>query len=255
MLALRTALLTVALTLLGASACSRQPKIDATAAAGGARPVVPGDSLGFPAPQRPISRIVAPRWTGEPERDRYREAARVIALSGVRSGMTVADIGAGDGYYVARLSPAVGATGRVLGEDIVPQYLEILRTRVADEKLSNVEVVAGTADDPSLRPASVDVALLIHMYHEIERPFELLWHLSVALKPGATVTILDQDGPTDAHGTPPALLSCEMEALGYERMRRTVLDDGAYVALFRAPAAPVAPALVRERLTRRPCAS
>ena len=115
------------------------------------------------------------------------------------------------------------------------------------------EVVAGTIADPRLPAASVDVALLIHMYHEIERPFELLWHLSIAMKPGGTVTILDQDGPTDSHGTPPSLLSCEMEALGYGRMRRTVLDDGAYVALFRAPTAPVAPALVRERLTRRPC--
>ena len=164
------------------------------------------DTLRFPAPDRPVSRIVAPRWTGEDERDHFDEAARVIALAGVRPGMTVADIGAGDGYYVARLSPVVGATGRVLGEDIMPDYLDLLRRRVAHDGLRNVDVVLGSPDDPRLPPRAVDAALLIHMYHEITRPFDLLWHLSAAMKPGGTVAILDQDGPTDRHGTPPALL-------------------------------------------------
>lgn len=209
MLVLRSAALSAALALFGATDCTGGSSTKGPPASGAAerRELAPADSLGFPAPQRPISRIVAPRWTGESVRDRFREAARVLELSGVRAGMTVADIGAGDGYYVARLAPAVGPSGRVLAEDIVPQYLELLRTRVSSESLSNVDVIAGTPDDPKLGTARVDVALLIHMYHEIERPFELLWHLSVAMKPGATVTILDQDGPTDEHGTPPSLLS------------------------------------------------
>ena len=211
------------------------------------------DSLAFPAPQRPTSAIVAPRWTGEDERDNLNEAARVIALARVRAGMTVADIGAGDGYYAARLSPVVGTTGRVIGEDIMPQYLDLLRRRVAADGLRNVDVVLGTADDPALPAHMVDVALLIHMYHEITRPFELLWHLSAAMKPGGTVAILDQDAPTDRHGTPPALLACELGALGYVGTSRTTLADGAYVALFTAPAVPLAPAAVRERLVSAPC--
>ena len=233
--------------LLGASACTG--KSDTAQA----RPAVSADSLGFPAPDRPTSTIVAPRWTEEDERDRLDEAARVIALARVRPGMTVADIGAGDGYYVTRLSPLVGPTGRVLGEDIVPEYLELLRHRVARDGLGNVEVVQGTPEDPRLPRRSVDVALLIHMYHEITRPFELLWHLSAAMKPGGTVAILDQDGPTDRHGTPPALLTCELAAMGFTAMSRTTLGDGAYVALFSAPIEPVAPARVRERLLTARC--
>ena len=211
------------------------------------------DSLRFPAPDRPVSRIVAPRWTGEDERDHFDEAARVIVLAGIRPGMTVADIGAGDGYYVARLSPVVGPTGRVLGEDIMPDYLELLRRRVAHDGLHNVDVVLGTPDDPRLPPRAVDVALLIHMYHEITRPFELLWHLSAAMKPGGMVAILDQDGPTDRHGTPPALLTCELGALGFAAASRATLSDGTYVALFTAPASPLAPAAVRARLADTPC--
>ena len=212
------------------------------------------DTLGFPAPDRPVSRIVAPRWSGEDERDHFDEAARVIALAGVRSGMTVADIGAGDGYYVARLSPVVGATGRVLGEDIMPDYLDLLRRRIARDGLHNVDVILGAPDDPRLPSRAVDAALLIHMYHEITRPFELLWHLSVAMKPGGIVAILDQDGPTDRHGTPPALLTCELRALGFVAGSRTVLNDGTYVALFTAPIAPLAPAQVRAQLAAAPCA-
>lgn len=223
------------------------------ASAARAPEVARGDTLGFPAPQRPTSAIVAPRWTGEDERDNLNEAARVMALSQVRAGMTVADIGAGDGYYVARLSAVVGPTGRVIGEDIMPPYLDLLRRRVTRDGLRNVDVVLGTPDDPALPAHTVDVALLIHMYHEITRPFELLWHLSAAMKPGGTVAILDQNAPTDRHGTPPALLACELGALGYVGVSRTTLADGAYVALFTAPAQPLTPAAVRERLTPSPC--
>ena len=225
----------------------------------GAAPAVPrtpsADSLDFPAPDRPISTIVAPRWTGEGERDRLGEAARVIELTGVRAGMTVADVGAGDGYYVARLSPLVGSRGRVLGEDIMPEYLDLLRRRVERDGLRNVEVITGTADDPMLPARAVDVALLIHMYHEITRPFELLWHLSSSMKPGGTVAVLDQDAATDRHGTPPALLACELGALGFVETGRTRLRDGAYVALFRAPVVPETPAVVGAQLGARRCAA
>ena len=73
------------------------------------------------------------------------------------------------------------------------------------------------------------------------------------MKPGGTVTILDQNAPTDRHGTPPALLRCELGALGFEQTRVETLDDGAYVALFRAPDQTVPPATVRDRLARRAC--
>jgi SAM-dependent methyltransferase len=211
------------------------------------------DTLHFPAPDRAISSIVAPRWTGEDVRDRYGEADKVIALAGVHSGMTVADIGAGDGYYVVRLSPIVGASGTVIGEDIMPKYVDLLRSRVKAARLPNVEAILGTPDNAMLPDHAVDVAFMVHMYHEITRPFELLWNLSRSLKPAAMLVVLDQDGPTDQHGTPPALLRCELGVLGYEQTQKTTLDDGTYVALFRAPAVPTLPAEVRTRLAAGTC--
>lgn len=230
-------------SLLTCFACA--PRSDAQRSA--------ADTLNFPAPDRPVSNIVAPRWTNEDVRDRYGEAARVISFAGVRAGMTVADIGAGDGYYVVRLAPVVGPTGKVFGEDIMPEYLDLLKARAKKENLQNVEAVLGTADDPMLPVKSVDVAFLIHMYHEITRPFELLWNLSRAMKPSGVVAILDLDGPTDRHGTPPALLRCELQTLGFSQDKRITLDDGAYVVLFRAPAQPVAPSEVRKRLSGGAC--
>lgn len=239
--------LPLAALLAALTACA--PQLDAQKAA----PAAAADTLRFPAPDRPVSRIVAPRWTGEEDRDQMGEAASVIALAGVRAGMTVADIGAGDGYYVARLSTVVGPTGTVFGEDVIPDYLALLERRIKSERLTNARAVLGTADDPKLPARAVDVAFMIHMYHEITRPFELLWNLSRAMKPGGTLAILDQDGPTDQHGTPPALLACELKALGFEPGKRTVLADGAYVVLFAAPREVVAPAVVRERLAAKAC--
>lgn len=212
------------------------------------------DTLGFPPPDRPTSRIVAPRWTREDQRDQMGEAAEVMERARIRPGMTVADIGAGDGYYVLRMASAVGPSGKVYAEDITPVYMTLLQRRLDSAAFTNVETVLGTPDDPKLPPRSVDVALLIHMYHEITRPFELLWNLSGAMKPGGTVAILDQDGPTDRHGTPPAVLRCELAAIGYSLIRRDTMRDGAYLALFRAPPAPVQPARVRQQLAADRCA-
>ena len=75
------------------------------------------------------------------------------------------------------------------------------------------------------------------------------------MKPGGTVAIVDQDAPTDRHGTPPALLACELGVIGFVPTSSAILDDGAYVALFMAPNQPVAPATVRERLAKTPCAA
>lgn len=215
----------------GAPAAATGPATEAGARLA-ARP--DADSL-FPLPRRPVSAIVAPRWIAEDRRDGYGEAARVMDLLGIRRGTRVADIGAGDGYYVARLAERVGAEGRVLAEDLEPRYLALLRARAEGAGWTNVDVIAGAADDPRLPPGSIDVALMIHMYHEITSPFALLHRLAPAFRAEGRLAILDVDAPTDRHGTPPRLLLCEVEALGYRRIRREVMADGAYVIVFRAP--------------------
>ena len=195
----------------------------------------------FPAPVRPVASIVSDQWATEDSRERAGEAAAVMALLGIGPGMRVADIGAGSGYYTVRLAARVGPEGQVLAQDIVPRYLDGLRRRVAREGLSNVSVSRGEPHDPLLPPDSVDVALLVHMYHEIEQPFGLLYNLLPALRPGARVAILDTVRQPLQHGTPPGLLRCELAAVGYREVAFHPLENGAeYLAVFvppeRAPA-------------------
>src|SRR5215813_5170578 len=150
--------------------------------------------------------------------------------------MTVADLGAGSGYYVVRLSPIVGSSGRIIAEDVEPKYLEGLRQRVRDLGLANVTVVRGEPHDPGLPAGAVDVAILVHMYHEVTQPYALLYNLVPALKPGARIGIVDSFAPTSSHGTPPGLLRCELASVGYREISfDRLIGSDAYLAIFAPP--------------------
>jgi SAM-dependent methyltransferase len=190
----------------------------------------------FPKPDRPVATIVSPIWHDEKERDDAGEPGQLVRLLGIKSGMTVADIGAGSGYYVVRLSPIVGPNGRIIAEDIVPNYLQSLRKRVRDLGLQNIVVSRGEAHDPRLPADSVDIAILVHMYHEVEQPYALLYNLIPALKPEARVGIVDAFAPTSKHGTPPNLLRCELAAVGYREISfDRLIGSDAYLAIFAPP--------------------
>jgi predicted methyltransferase len=190
----------------------------------------------FPKPDRPVANIVSPIWHNEKERDDAGEPRQLVRLLGVKSEMTVADIGAGSGYYVVRLSPIVGPRGRIIAEDVVPEYLQNLRNRVRALGLQNVVISLGEPHDPRLPADSLDVAILVHMYHEIVQPYGLLYNLVPALKPGARVGIVDAYAPTPEHGTPPSLLQCELAAVGYRELDLARLTGSdAYVAIFAPP--------------------
>jgi SAM-dependent methyltransferase len=191
----------------------------------------------FPKPDRPVADIVSPIWHGEQERDAAGEPDQIVPLLGIKSGMTIADIGAGSGYYVVRLSPVVGSGGHIIAEDIVPEYVRNLRNRVRDLGLQNVAIGLGEPHDPRLPAGSVDVAILVHMYHEIAQPYALLYNLVPALKPDARVGIVDAFAPTSQHGTPPSLLQCELAAVGYREIGFNRLrGSDAYLAIFAPPA-------------------
>jgi predicted methyltransferase len=190
----------------------------------------------FPKPDRPVADIVSPIWNVEEKRDAAGEPRQLVRLLGVKPGMTVADIGAGSGYYVVRLAPVVGSAGRIIAEDIVPDYVRRLRKRVRELGLANVIISLGEPHDPRLPPDSVDVAILVHMYHEIAQPYGLLYNLVPALKPGARVGIIDAFGPTSEHGTPPDLLRCEVTAVGYREIGFDRLaGSNAYLAILAPP--------------------
>lgn len=194
---------------------------------------LPADS--FPSPSRRYSQIVAPRWTDEPARDASKEAETVMNALPLRPGMRVADIGAGDGYYVTRMSERVGPAGHVYGQDIIPEYLDLLADRIRAAKLKNVTVVRGEGFDPRLPRDSIDAAIMIHMYHEISDPYAQLWNLAHSLSPGARLAILDTTFPTDQHGTPPWLLECELGVVGYRKLRSVSTGKDEYLTIFEAP--------------------
>ena len=200
----------------------------------------------FPKADRPVAPIVDDSFSTEDVRDRLGEAEQVIRLAGVTAGMSVADIGAGEGYYTVRLAPVVGKRGRVLAEDIMPDTEERLVQRVHRESLDNVAVKLGEPDDPKLPPRSFDRIFMVHMYHEVESPYAFLWHMRDGLKPDGQVIVVDADRPTKRHGTPPKLLQCEFAALGlklvtYERIE----EDEAYFAAFRIAAPRPAPEQIK----------
>ena len=190
----------------------------------------------FPKPDRPVADIVSPIWHGEKERDAAGEPQQLVRLLGIKPGMTVADIGAGSGYYVVRLAPIVGPNGRIIAEDVDREYLRGLRKRVRDLGLHNVTISLGEPHDPRLPAYSLDAAILVHMYHEIAQPYGLLYNLASALKPAARVGIVDAIGPTSEHGTPPSLLRCELAAVGYREIGfHPLTGSNAYLAIFTPP--------------------
>ncbi|CAN5239834.1 methyltransferase domain-containing protein [soil metagenome] len=198
----------------------------------------PTSANAFPKADRPVAPIVSTRWSTEEARDRVNEAEDIMDLTGIRPGMTVADIGAGEGYYTVRLAKRVGPNGRVLAQDILAEVIDALGRRVTREDWNNVSVKLGTSDDPKLPANSFDRVLMVHMYHEIAEPYAFLWNLHPALKKDGEVIVVDANRPTQQHGTPPRLLACEFAAVGY-RLEQVIArpSAGGYLARFRKIAA------------------
>ena len=200
----------------------------------------------FPKTERPVAPIVSDAFSTENARDRVGEAEAVIAFAGVTPGMSVADIGAGEGYYTVRLSRVVGPRGRVLAQDIVPAVRDRLALRVQRENLDNVFVRLGLPEDPRLPAGGFDRIFLVHVYHEVEQPYAFLWHLRQGLRPGGEVVVVDADRPVRRHGTPRTLLGCEFASVGLERVREAPLEGSdSYMALFRAARPLPAPSAIK----------
>ena len=190
----------------------------------------------FPPVDRPVAPIISPAYSTEAARDRHGEAERVMNRLGVTPGMRVADIGAGDGYYTVRLAQRLGHGATIYAEDVAQPYLDRLAARLTREGVAGVTLVHGTPADPRLPEQSIDLAILAHVYHEIEHPYEFLYRLHAALAPSGRIAIIDNDKPTREHGTPPVLLRCELAAVAYRQVDFLSLApaDG-YLAVFARP--------------------
>jgi SAM-dependent methyltransferase len=160
-------------------------------------------------------------WLERSERD--DEEAPDVALNVLKipKGASVADIGAGSGYITERLAARVGPTGRVFANDVQPQMLNMLARRLEIRKITNVTLIEGTIDDPKLPPASVDLALMVDVYHELSQPQAMLRHLRDSLKPGGRLVLLEyrKEDPTvpikPEHKMSVAEAKMEVEAEGF----------------------------------------
>ncbi len=132
-------------------------------------------------------------WLDRPEREREEEPTKALAALKIGAGQTVADIGAGSGYYTVRLAELVGLTGRVYATDIQPEMLAILRKRLAakDGGTTNVELVQGTPTESKLPDGAVDLALMVDVYHELAQPQVFLRSLKRALKSDGRLVLIE----------------------------------------------------------------
>ncbi|MDZ4139576.1 MAG: class I SAM-dependent methyltransferase [Erythrobacter sp.] len=206
----------------------------------------PESAAQFPKPDRPVAKVISNQFSNEDARDERNEAQVVMDLANIRAGMTVADIGAGEGYYTVRLAERVGADGRVLAQDISRDALERLGRRVERERLENISIKLGEADDPQLPPDSFDRIFMVHMYHEVTEPYAFLWHMWPALNSGGQIIVVESNSPIGTHGMPHRLLFCEFEAVGYELVEYVERPDiKGYFARFERGKARTRPEAIR----------
>ena len=130
-------------------------------------------------------------WLERAERDDEEEPNVALSVLKIAKGTAVADIGAGSGFITERLASRVGPTGRVYANDVQPQMLQMLAARLAKKKITNVTLVQGAIDDPKLAPDSVDLEIMVDVYHEFSQPQAMLRKLREALKPGGRMVLLE----------------------------------------------------------------
>ena len=130
-------------------------------------------------------------WLERPEREAEEEPGKLIAQLGLKPGDVVADIGAGSGYMTRRLATSVSPRGKVLAEDIQPEMLQLLGQKMAAIGITNVTLTLGTVSDPKLPAGSVDLVLLVDVYHEFDFPFEMMTTICRALKPSGRVVFVE----------------------------------------------------------------
>jgi SAM-dependent methyltransferase len=189
---------------------------------------------------------IAPRpsstpYTGDlsifdkPGRDQRLQIERVMDLLGLKPGKSVADIGAGSGWFSVRAARRIAPSGTVYAEDINPEAITYIRQRAAHENLPNVHVIEGTPDNPKLMPASIDAVLMLKVYHEVANPLELLRNLRRALRPDARIGVIDRNGNGTDHGVNASVVIHEMDEAGFALSGRydfTKADGQDYFLIF-----------------------
>ena len=171
-----------------------------------------------------------------PGRDERLQIDRVMDILGIASGRTVADIGAGSGWFAVRAARRVGDTGTVYAVDINPEAISYIESRTRKENLHNVKPILGNPDDPLLPPGKVDAVLLLKTYHEIAHPITLLRNLRTSLAGEAKVGVIDRNGNGENHGVAREVVIREANKAGYRLLEQYdfVKDGMDYFLVFGA---------------------
>ncbi|MBI3768208.1 MAG: class I SAM-dependent methyltransferase [Deltaproteobacteria bacterium] len=176
----------------------------------------------------------------DPARDVWQKPRDVVGALGLRPGMTVADLGAGTGYFSRYLSAAVGETGTVFAVETEPNLLARLRERAEQEQTANVTPILASFDDSRLPAGAVDVVLIVDTFHHLDRRLEYLTRLRRVLKPRGRVAIVDWQatelpvGPPMEHKIARADVIAEMQAAGYRLTAEPAILPYQYVLVFTA---------------------
>ena len=211
------------------------PEIPATPANAQQPPAAQGE----PTPHRETSTP----YTGDlsrfeyPDRDKNLQVNRVMDILAITPGKSVADIGAGSGWFSVRAARRVTQTGLIYAVDINPEAIEYIQQRTQREGLNNIKTILGHPDDPLLPPHSIDAALLLKTYHEVAEPVALLKNLRQSLRPGARIGIIDRNGTADNHGVNEDIVLREAGQAGYKLIGKYDFvkgDDEDYFLVFEA---------------------
>lgn len=222
-------------------------------------------AIDLDAPQQPAAPVQqpAPAPAPDPEADRIErptsdpykgdlgifegakraerlQVDRVMDVLRIAEGSSVADIGAGSGWFTVRAARRVGPTGAVYAVEINEKFLEHISDRARKEELGQVRPVLGTPDDPKLPAEAVDAVLILKTYHEFSEPVVIMRRVAAALRPGGLVGVIDRDGDGDDHGVDGAVVVEELARAGLELVERHDFvkgDDMDYFLVFRRPAA------------------
>ena len=190
-----------------------------------------------------INRPTSKPYTGElsifedPKRDERLQPNRIMDILGIKEGSTVADVGAGSGWFTVRAARRVGAGGAVYAVDINRDYLNYIEKRAKRENLANIRVVLGKEDDPLLPEKSVDAVLLLKTYHEIAQPIRLLKGTRAAMRANALLGIIDRNGKGDDHGLDKEVVIEEAGRAGFVLVNKYDFvkpDNVDYFLVFRA---------------------
>jgi SAM-dependent methyltransferase len=139
----------------------------------------------------PVMGMSGADWLNRPEREREEDTALAIRELHLQPGMVVADIGAGTGYYSIRIARRILPGGKVLANDIQPEMLRRLKANAEAANVANIETILGTESDPNLPANSVDLVIMVDVYHELSRPQRILGHIRAALKPNGKLVLLE----------------------------------------------------------------